>query len=74
MLQWLCIVVAALLHYSFLSVFFWMLAEGIILYYMLVRVFSTAGEKWYYLLILGWGERNSVLLVYSTSYLTIICC
>ena len=54
--QWLCTTVAALLHYFFLCVFCWMLAEGIILYLMLVRVFGTATDKWYYLLILGWGK------------------
>jgi len=33
-----------------------MLAEGIMLYLLVVRVFGSAAEKWYYLLILGWGE------------------
>ena len=54
--QALCITIAALLHYFFLSVFCWMLAEGIMLYLLIVRVFGTAAEKWYYLLILGWGK------------------
>ena len=26
------------------------------LYLLVVRVFGTAAKKWYYLLILGWGE------------------
>jgi len=35
-----------------------MLAEGIMLYLLVVRVFGRAAEKWYYLLILGWGEQS----------------
>ena len=27
------------------------------LYLLVVRVFGRAAEKWYYLLILGWGEH-----------------
>ena len=53
--QWLCGVVAGLLHYLFLSVFCWMLAEGIMLYLLVVRVFGTAADRWYLLLPLGWG-------------------
>ena len=37
-----------------------MLAEGIMLYLLIVRVFGRAAEKWYYLLILGWGEHMHV--------------
>ena len=59
-LQWLCAVVAGLLHYLFLCVFCWMLAEAIMLYLMIVkvfvRVFGRADDKWYYLLPLGWGK------------------
>lgn len=54
--QWICTVVAALLHYLFLCVFCWMLAEGIMLYMLVVRVFGSVAEKWHYLLLLGWGE------------------
>ena len=51
-----CIVVAALLHYLFLSVFCWMLCEGIMLYLMLVLVFSKISKKWWIFLIIGYGE------------------
>ena len=61
-IQWLCTLVAALLHYLFLCVFCWMLAEGIMLYLLVVRVFGTAAKKWYYLLILGWGEHSIIIL------------
>lgn len=55
-MQEVCAVVAALLHYLFLCVFCWMLAEGIMLYLLVVRVFGTIATRWYYLLILGWGK------------------
>ncbi|CAI8057679.1 Adhesion G protein-coupled receptor L3 [Geodia barretti] len=54
-IKWLCATVAALLHYLFLCVFCWMLAEGILLYVLVVRAFTTNFKKWYYLLPLGWG-------------------
>ena len=56
-LQWLCTVVAAMLHYLFLCVFCWMLVEGIVLYLLVVRVFGNAARKWYYLLPIGWGKE-----------------
>lgn len=48
--------VAALLHYLFLCAFCWMLAEGIMLYILVVKVFGKLATKWYYFLLLGWGE------------------
>ena len=52
-----CKVVAALLHYFFTAVFTWMLCEGIMLYFLLVKVFNTGlgQKKWFYFAI-GWGE------------------
>ena len=51
-----CTVVAALLHYFFTAVFTWMLCEGIMLYFLLVKVFNTSlrDRKLLYLAI-GWG-------------------
>ena len=51
-----CAFVAALLHYIFLASFCWMLCEGVMLYLMLVVVFSKLSKKWWFFLILGWGE------------------
>ena len=48
--------VAALLHYLFTAVFCWMLCEGIMLYLMLVVVFSELTKKWWIFFLLGWGE------------------
>lgn len=50
------------LHYLLLCVFCWMLAEGIMLYLLLVRVFGNAAQKWNFLLALGWGEFTAHLI------------
>ena len=39
-----------------------MLCEGIMLYLLVVRVFGNAAQRWYWLLIVGWGECLSVKL------------
>lgn len=49
-----CGFVAALLHYFFLASFCWMLCEGVMLYLMLVVVFSSFAKRWYLFLLLGW--------------------
>ncbi|XP_065913056.1 uncharacterized protein [Dysidea avara] len=51
-----CKVVAALLHYFFTCVFTWMLCEGIMLYFLLVKVFNTGlGKNKLFYLATGWG-------------------
>jgi hypothetical protein len=50
-----CAIVTGLLHYLFLAVFTWMLCEGIMLYLMLVKVFSSLPKKLWFFLILGYG-------------------
>ena len=47
---------AVLLHYFFLSAFCWMLCEGVMLYLLLVVVFSQLTRKWWFFLLLGYGE------------------
>ena len=49
---------AALLHYLFLSAFCWMLCEGIMLYLLLIVVFSEMSKKWWPFLIIGYGKTN----------------
>ena len=66
MQQWLCTTVAAVLHYLFLCVFCWMLAEGIVLYMLVVRAFQTNFENWYYLILLGWGMLQNVYKGYRS--------
>lgn len=55
-MQGLCVFVAALLQYLFTAVFFWMLCEGIMIYLMLVIVFSDVAKKWWIFFIIGWGR------------------
>ncbi|XP_064390034.1 adhesion G protein-coupled receptor L3-like [Halichondria panicea] len=50
-----CVFVAVWLHYFFLASFSWMLCEGIMLYLMLVVVFSKLSEKWWFFLLVGYG-------------------
>ena len=57
-----CAFVAALLHYLFTAVFSWMLCEGIMLYLMLVVVFSKFSQKWWCFLLLGWGEIDNLAI------------
>ena len=45
---------AALLQYFFLAAFCWMLCEGIMLYLMLVVVFSRLSKKWWLFLLIGY--------------------
>ena len=49
---------AALLQYLFLSAFCWMMCEGIMLYLMLIVVFSKLSSKWWFFLILGYCEYS----------------
>jgi len=51
-----CQAVTAIMQYFFLASFCWMLCEGIMLYLMLVLVFSMLSKKWWFFLILGWCE------------------
>lgn len=50
-----CLFVALLLHYLFLSAFCWMLCEGIMLYLLLVVVFSKMARHWWLFLLIGYG-------------------
>ena len=52
-----CTIVAALLHYFFTAVFTWMLCEGIMMYFLLVKIFRIDfGKKKLPYLALGWGN------------------
>ena len=57
-----CTVVAAFLHYFLLSLFSWMLCEGVLLYILLIKVFrGIAEEKVKYFYIFGWGRFSPSL-------------
>ena len=52
-----CTIVAALLHYFFTAVFTWMLCEGIMIYFHLVKIFNTGlGQRRLFYFALGWGK------------------
>ncbi len=55
-LQEACITVAAVLHFLFLSSFCWMLCEGIMLYLLLVVVFSKLSKNVWFFLFIGYGK------------------
>ncbi|XP_033123619.1 adhesion G protein-coupled receptor L3-like [Anneissia japonica] len=50
----LCTVIAVILHFSFLSVFAWMLVEGIHMYVMIIRVFGSENINFNYYFVIGW--------------------
>ena len=50
-----CKLVSALLHYFFLSAFCWMLCEAIMMYLLVIVVFSDWATRWYLYMLIGWG-------------------
>ena len=56
-------VVAALLQYLFTAVFSWMLCEGLVIYFLLVKIFNTGlGDRKLFYLALGWGKSLIIYL------------
>uniref|UniRef100_A0A8C8GTM1 Adhesion G protein-coupled receptor D1 n=1 Tax=Oncorhynchus tshawytscha TaxID=74940 RepID=A0A8C8GTM1_ONCTS len=64
-----CKVMAVLLHFFFLSVFAWMLVEGLHLYSMVIKVFGSEGSKHFYYYGIGWGSPLVICVVSMTSAL-----
>ncbi|XP_040842800.1 adhesion G-protein coupled receptor D1 [Ochotona curzoniae] len=58
-----CQVLAVLLHYFFLSVFAWMLAEGLHLYSLVVKAFGSEDSKHLCYYGIGWGAPLLICLV-----------
>lgn len=54
-LQPLCTVITFVLHISGLSVFTWMLVEGIQLYSKIVKVFGSENSKTWIMFVIGYG-------------------
>ena len=44
------------MHYLFLAVFAWMLCEGVMLYLLLVKVFTRLPKRLWFFALLGYGE------------------
>ncbi|XP_022799408.1 adhesion G-protein coupled receptor D1-like [Stylophora pistillata] len=60
-----CTTTAVLLHYFLLSVFFWMLCHGVILYFLILKAerqeILTSKKKWFY--ALGWGAPIPIVAI-----------
>lgn len=65
--QMICRVTAVVLHYCFLSIFSWMLVEGLHLYTKVVQVFGTDKTKNNYYLCFGWGLPLVLVLISSVA-------
>lgn len=69
-----CKAVAALLQYFWLSAFCWMLCEGVMLYLMLILVFSTLKNKWWFFFLLGWCKmRGFSVIIMPTNLIPVQC-
>ncbi|XP_067877065.1 adhesion G protein-coupled receptor E3-like [Heterodontus francisci] len=64
----LCGIIAAVLHYSFLSVFVWMLLEGIQLYLMIEIVFVSKLPLERYIYWIGYGLPALIVAVSAAVY------
>jgi len=56
--------VTALIQYFLLAAFCWMMCEGVMLYLMLVVVFTELSKKWWFFFLLGWGMYTLHILVW----------
>lgn len=63
-----------MLQYFFLSAFSWMLCEGVLLYLMLVVVFSPLKKKWWFFMLLGWGIPSLLILQLMHTICLFVCC
>ena len=71
-MQTACKVVAALLHYFFTAVFTWMLCEGIMLYFLLVKVLNIGvGLRKRLYFVFAWGKTLKAARVISMYMLSI---
>ncbi|XP_018552975.1 adhesion G-protein coupled receptor G2 [Lates calcarifer] len=63
-LDWVCVFVAAVLHYSLLCCFTWMAIEALHLYLLLIKVFNTYYKHYLVKLsLVGWGIPGVIVTV-----------
>jgi len=68
-----CRVMAAVLHYCFMSVFTWMLVEGLHLYTKVVQVFGNERSRNIYYLLFGWGNIMFCFVCFLMSKIQKLC-
>ena len=63
MSQIVCTAIAMTLHFSFLSVFGWMLTEGINLYFKIVKVYGAEKNRMPLYVLLGYGVPAAIVII-----------
>lgn len=72
--DWICMFVAALMHYSLLCCFTWMAIEALHLYLLLLKVYNTYYKRYLLKLSLaGWGECCKSTFAVFTVLLSRLC-
>ncbi|KAI3377619.1 hypothetical protein L3Q82_008775, partial [Scortum barcoo] len=62
--DWVCVFVAALMHYALLCCFTWMAIEALHLYLLLIKVFNTYYKHYLVKLsLLGWGLPGVIVAI-----------
>ena len=62
-LQLACNIIAGVLHYLFLSVFGWMMTEGIHLYFKIIKVYGAEESRLRYYIGIGWGLPAPIVIL-----------
>lgn len=66
--QWFCKCVVTLFKYFLVTIFFWMLVEGLYLHTMIVCPFAAARVRLWHYAIIGWGRMFSGVSFIVSSY------
>ena len=61
--QVVCNIIAMLLHFSFLSVFGWMMMEGMNLYFKIVKVYGSEKNRMPLYIGLGYGVPAGIVAI-----------
>ena len=62
-LQIVCTAIAMILHFTFLTVFGWMLAEGVDLYFKIVKVYGAEKNRMPLYIGLGYGVPAVIVII-----------
>ncbi|GLG92730.1 Diuretic hormone receptor, partial [Gryllus bimaculatus] len=61
----LCSVLAVLMHYFYLTNFFWMFVEGLYLFLLVVATFTGEKVKLQIYIIIGWGIPGVIVVTWA---------